>query len=157
MLPTLRDTFCHNAPINLKDPNPAVVVRFDVCMLRLVYQYIHAFGVEFRIHVHDKHLGFNVVEPHKLRLPTGIVGSLLQEGAYTIIDNNVYVESTENTAQRIRYRLPSELVHKNKCYKIPSANLNTLYQQQTRAFLVKSIFSLSERLNPKLLASSTPK
>ena len=131
-------------------------VRPDTHGKHLAYLDIRN-GPTFRIHVHDKHLGFNVVEPHKLRLPTGIVGSLLQEGAYTIIDNNVYVESTENTAQRIRYRLPSELIHKNKCYKIPSANLNTLYQQHTHAFLVKSIFSLSERLNPKLLASSTPK
>jgi len=111
-------------------------------------------GPTVQIHVHNGHLGFNVVEPHLLRKPTGIVGSLLQRGSYRIEGDNVVVKA-KNTDTT--YTLPAQLVKTKKCHKIMSQSLDTLYQRDTHEFLVKSIFTTSERLNPKLLTSTSPK
>jgi len=115
-------------------------------------------GPTVQIHVHNGHLGFNVVEPHMLRQPTGIVGSLLQPGSYHIEGDNVVVKAKNtDTTQTVTYSLPAQLIKTNKCHKIMSQSLDTLYQLDTHEFLVKSIFTTSERLNPKLLTSSSPK
>jgi len=110
-------------------------------------------GPTVQIHIHNGHLGFNVVEPHILRHPTGIVGSLLQPGSYHIEGDNVIVKSTNTET----YTIPAQLIKTKNCHKVMSQSLDTLYQLDTHEFLVKSIFTTSERLNPKLLTSTIPK
>ena len=113
-------------------------------------------GPTFRIRVHSEHLGFEIVESD-MKNPRGIVGSLIQKGAYSVNKNKVYVSPKMSMSQSMRFLIPSELIRDGKCYKIQSENLKNLYQQNTTEFQVKSLFSRPNNLNPRMIISQKPK
>ena len=109
------------------------------------------------VHVHHEHLGFSLVDTNLSSKAEGVVGSLLNEGAFKTQGDAIYVKADIGSDQDIRFKIDGDWVKDHKCLHVPRDSLDLLYKSSPSKYLVESLFAEPEAINPKLLAPTEPK